>query len=298
MMILIVGGSGVLGRELAGRLLARGEQVRVLTRSPDRARDLERAGAELVEGDLLDRASLARACAGAGAVVAAAHAMLGRGRYRSEAVDDAGNRALIDAARAAGVERFVFVSIYGAAPDHPVDFWRRKYAVEQYLKTSGMTWTILRPSAFMEWHAHVFNGRAILEKGGTTLMGRGTKPRNYVAARDVAAFAVVALTAARLAGRTVDVGGPGDFTADEIAGIYARAAGVTPRVRHVPPAVLRAMSSLAGPFHPGIGRVMYVSSLPDDAFDERLDPAPLLAEFPMELTSMDEFVRERVAESS
>ncbi len=295
-MILIVGGSGVFGREAVRLLLGRGTQVRVLTRSPEGARDLQDAGAELVRGDLLDPASLADACAGAGGVLAAAHSLLGRGRYRSEAVDDAGNRALIDAARAAGVERFVFVSIHGAAPDHPVDFWRRKYAVEQYLKTSGMTWTILRPSAFMEWHAHVFNGRSVLKSGKTTLLGRGSKPRNFVAARDVAAFAVLALTDPRLAGRCVEVGGPGDFTDDEVAALYGEAAGVVPKVRHVPPAALRGVSLVLRPLHPGVSRIMYMGSLGDDAYDERLDPAPLLAEFPVELTSLDAFIREQVAE--
>lgn len=294
-MILICGGSGVLGREVARLLLARGERVRVLTRAPDKAHDLKEAGVELVEGDLLDPASLARACAGAGGVVAAAHSLLGRGRYRSEAVDDAGNRALIDAAKAAGAERFVFVSIYGAAPDHPVDFWRRKYAVEQYLKASGMPWAILRPTAFMEWHAHVFNGKGILEKGKTTLLGAGSKQRNLVAARDVAAFVVLALTDARLVDRTIDVGGPGDFTNDDVAALYGRVAGVTPKVRHVPPAVVRSMSVVLKPFQPGVSRVMYISGLPDDAYDERLDPAALLAEFPTRLTTLDEFVGEQVS---
>jgi uncharacterized protein YbjT (DUF2867 family) len=295
-MFLIIGGSGVFGREAVRLLLERGEDVRVLTRAPDRAVDLADAGAELVRGDLLDPTSLARACAGATGVVAAAHGMLGKGRYRSEAVDDAGNRALIDAAKDGGVERFVFVSIYGAAPDHPVDFWRRKHAVEEYLKTSGLAWTILRPTAFMEWHAHVFNGKAILEKGRTTLLGSGTKPRNLVAARDVGAFAVLALTDPSLAGRTIDVGGPADFTNDQVAALYGRAAGVTPKVRHIPAVVARSMSVVLKPIQPGVSRVMYMSSLPDDAYDERLDPSPL-AEFPVELTTLEQFIDARVTEA-
>jgi uncharacterized protein YbjT (DUF2867 family) len=296
-MYLIIGGSGVFGREAVRLLLEHGEQVRVLTRAPDRARDLADAGAVLVQGDLLDPPSLSRACAGVTGVVAAAHGMLGKGRYRSEAVDDAGNRALIDAAKAAGVGRFVFVSIYGAAPDHPVDFWRRKYAVEEYLRTSGLAWTVLRPTAFMEWHAHVFNGKAILEKGRTTLLGSGTKPRNFVAASDVAEFAVLALTDPRLVGRTIDVGGPGDFTNDQVAALYGRAAGVTPKVRHVPPVVARSMSVVMRPIQPGVSRIMYISSLRDDAYDECLDAAPLAAEFQVHLTTMEQFIDARVTEA-
>ena len=72
-MILIVGVTGVLGRETARQLLAGGYQVRGLTRIPHRAGDLTELGAEIVQGDLIDRASLERACQGAEAVLACGH---------------------------------------------------------------------------------------------------------------------------------------------------------------------------------------------------------------------------------
>ena len=296
-MILIVGGTGVLGREVAIQLLARDERVRLLARTPARLDDFREAGAEVVEGDLVDPASLARACEGVDAVFAAAHAMLGKGDHDSHAVDDVGHRALIDAAVAAGVSHFVYTSILGAAPDHPVDFWRTKYQVEEYLKASGLTYTILRPAAFMEWHAHEFNGKSILESGKTTLLGRGTKPRNFVAARDVAAFVVLALTDPALRDRTLEVGGPQDLTNDQVAQLYGMLAGVRPKVRHVPPPLARGMSVVLKPFQPGVSRVMFMASLPDDAFSEHFDPGPLLAEFPLQLTTPEDFVGERVAEA-
>ena len=86
---------------------------------------------------------------------------------RQKRVDDRGHRALIDAARSQGVKRFVYTSALGVSPNHPIDFYRAKYAIEQYLQASGLEHVILRPSAFMEWHAHMFNGKSILEKGRT-----------------------------------------------------------------------------------------------------------------------------------
>ncbi len=296
-MILIVGASGALGREVVTRLLAGGEQVRVMARAPAKVEDLKRAGAEVVQGDLVDAPSLLRACTGADRVFVAAHAMLGKGDHDSRAVDDVGHRALIDAAVAAGVSRFVYVSILAAAPDHPVDFWRTKFGIEEYLKASALSYTILRPSAFMETHAHTFCGKSILESGKTTLLGKGTKPRNFVAVRDVAAVAVLALTDPGLQNRTIEIGGPGDFTNNEVAALYGELAGVTPKVRHVPPAVARGMSVVLKPFQPGVSRIMYLNSLPDDAFSECFDPGPLLAEFPLQLTTLEEFVGERVAEA-
>jgi hypothetical protein len=57
------------------------------------------------------------------------------------------------------------------------------------------------------------------------------------------------------------------------------------------------MSVVLKPFQPGLGRIMYMNSLPDDAFSEHFDAAPLLAEFPVKLTTLEDFVGERVAEA-
>ena len=290
-MVLVIGATGVLGRKVVARLRADGCPVRAMARTPSKAADLGVLGAEVVQGDLTDPASLARACAGATAVVAAAHGMIGRGRNRSEAVDDAGHRALVAAARASGVDHLVYVSALGASPDHPIDFFRTKHAIEDHVKASGLAWTILRPSAFMEWHAHAFNGKGILQRGRTTLLGRGTKKRNFVAAGDVAALAIRALGDPAMRGRTIEIGSPGNYTDLEVAALYGAAAGVSPRIRHVPPAVLRAASVLLRPVAPGVSRVMRLSALPDSAYDATFDPAPLLAEYPMRLTTLEEFVR-------
>ena len=127
-MILIVGATGVLGSALSKRLLENGEQVRAMTRTPEKAAELQAMGAEIVRGDLRDPASLRRACAGAQKVVASAHSVLGRGTAASKYVDGQGYKDLIDAAQSAGVAHFVYVSAYGVGPDHPTPFMRFKYA--------------------------------------------------------------------------------------------------------------------------------------------------------------------------
>lgn len=106
-MILIVGGTGNLGQIIARRLLLAGEAVRVMTRNPGSAATLADAGAEIMQGDLRDTISLTRACEGATAVIAAANAILGRGKMASVHVDDRGNKNLVDAAVNAGVQQFV-----------------------------------------------------------------------------------------------------------------------------------------------------------------------------------------------
>jgi uncharacterized protein YbjT (DUF2867 family) len=106
-MILIVGASGKLGQEIARWALKEGKPVRAMSRKPgERLASLEAEGSEVVEGDLRDRASLERACAGANQVVASAHSVFGRGRERSVLVDDLGHKDLTEAAKKASVHQF------------------------------------------------------------------------------------------------------------------------------------------------------------------------------------------------
>jgi NADH dehydrogenase len=294
--ILVVGATGALGRPAVKLLRERGAAVRALCRHPGQAADLAALGAEPVSGDLTDPASLQRACRGATRVLACAHGLLGRGRWRSEAVDDAGHRALIAAAREAGVERFVYTSALGAHDGHPIDFFRTKAAIERAVHDSGMACAILRPSAFMEHHVHNFNGKGLLEKGKAQLIGAGTKPRNFVAGSDVAALAVRALLDEPLPFTTLDIGGHDQFSNLDIVRLYAQAAGVEARVSHLPAGVARALAVLARPLHPGLARVMRLLSLPDDAFEERFDDAAALeARFGLRLKRVPQFVQEQVA---
>lgn len=296
-MILIIGASGLFGHETTKQLLARGEKVRLLVRNPAKVEDLKQMGATVIQGDLIDSPSLTRACQGIDSVFASSHSVLGKGKYKSENVDDAGNRALIDAAMAANVSHFVFVSIRSVGPNHPDDFFRTKYKIEEYLKASGLSYTILRPSAFMEMHVHDLNGKSILEKGKTTLLNKGTKLRNFMAVRDGAKFAVLALTDPRLKNRTIEIGGPQNLTNNQVAELYGKIAGIQPKVSHIPPFVAKIMSFIIKPFHPGISRILYRASLSDDAFNEVFDPTTMLQEFPMKLTTVEEFIQERVAET-
>lgn len=293
-MILIVGATGVVGQRTARLLLAEGHRVRAMTRDDRRAHELRQQGAEVVVGDLLDRRSLDRACEGVLQVFAAAHALTGRGRYRSENVDDAGHRSLIDAAAAAGVRRFVYTSVLGASPGHPIDFFRTKHAIEQHLARSGLEWVVLRPAAFMEWHAHRFNGGPLLRYGRTVLLGAGTRKRNFVAAADVAQLAAMALVEPRMAGQIVEIGGPGNFSDTDVSRLYARLAGMEPRLFRLPRPLLARLAGLFRPIHPGISRVMRIASLDDASHDETFDCARLLDRYPMRLTQLEDFVQEQV----
>jgi len=293
--VLVVGATGALGRPVVRLLRERGIAVRAFSRHPEQAADLAALGADVMAGDLTDASSLQRACSGATRVLAAAHAIMGRGRWRSEAVDDLGHRDLIAAARAAGVARFVYTSALGAAPGHAVDFFRTKHAIEQVLAASGLDAVVLRPTAFMEHHVHNFNGKAVLDKGKAQIIGPGTKPRNFVCAADVARFAVRALLEDPPPFRELAIGGHGNHGNAEVASMYARAAGITARASHLPRGVARLIATVARPVHPGMARIMTLLSLPDGASDERFDgAAELEARYGIPLMRIEDFVQRQV----
>ncbi len=293
--VLVVGATGALGRPVVKRLLQRGVAVRAGCRHPGQAADLAALGADVVACDLTDSSTLAQACSGVRRLLAAAHGILGRGRWRSENVDDAGHRSLFDVARAAGVERLVYTSAYGAGPNHPVDFFRTKYAIEHALAASGLDSVVLRPTAFMEQHAHEFNGRLVLEKGRARLIGAGSKPRNFVSADDVATFAVRALLEDPPPFRVLAIGGPGHYSNSQVAELYAVAAGVELRVSHLPGPVAALLATITRPLHPGIARVLRLMSLPDDAFSERFDGADALQrDYGVQLKTLHDFVHQQV----
>ena len=292
-MILVVTANSRLGDAVARQLLADGRPVRGLVRSPEKGAALAQLGAEIVTGDLRDSDSLRRACQGATAVVAAAHSLLGGWGNRSSLVDEKGHCDLFDAAQAAGVSCFVYISGLDAVPDHPVPFLRHKAAVEQYLQRSGLNSVIVRPSAFMETHAHQLIGEPLLTKGKVSILGQGDSPRNFVAVPDVAKFVVMALDGERVSDRIIEVGAPGNYSNNQVARLYAEVIGRPVKVSNLPAPMVRMLSLLVRPFQPGLSQVMGWA-LHTDSHDASFDPTPTLAKYPLSLTTLPEFVRAQV----
>jgi uncharacterized protein YbjT (DUF2867 family) len=293
-MILIVTANSRLGDATARQFLEDGRSVRGLVRSQEKGADLARLGAEIVIGDLRDPESLRRACEGVTTVIAAAHALLGGWGNTSAAVDKKGHCDLIDAAKVAGVDHFIYTSGMDADPNHPVSFLRQKAAVEQYLRRSGLDYTIIRPTAFMETHAHQLIGQPLLEKGKVSILGQGDSPRNFVAVNDVARLIEMVLDNPQAKGEIVEIGGPDNYTNNQVAQLYAQAIGNEVKIGNVPRPVVRILSAVMRLFQPGLSQVMG-RALHEDSHDNSFDPAPTLQKYPLELTSLETFVAEKVA---
>lgn len=274
-MILVAGGTGLLGHDVVGRLTRRGLAVRVLTR--DLAHGRAALGpladeVELVAGDVRDGSSLRAAVAGADTVVAAVQGFGGREAGGIRAVDRDGNRNLVRAAAAAGVARYVLLSIHDASAADPLHLGRAKAAVEAELLATRMTPVIIRPTAYMETWAGIVGG-PILASGRARVFGRGRNPINFVAASDVAAVVEDAVTDPVLGGRTIEVIGPENLSLDDIVERFSAALGRPIPSSHVPRTVLRALSIVLRPLRPVLADQI-AAAIVLDTIDRTARPGP------------------------
>jgi uncharacterized protein YbjT (DUF2867 family) len=290
-MDLIISGTGRVGGAVARALLAEGAPVRAGARDPDRLADLRALGLDIARVDMTRPMTLGPALKGVKRVVATAHAMNGKGGNGTRQVDLLGNRALIDAARHAGVERFVFISAQGVRADHPEEFYRYKFATEAHLRASGMPFTILRPSALMEFWGELIGG-PVLTTGKATLYGPGNRPLSFISERDVVAFCLMALRG-ELGNTTLTLGAE-NHTHTQIAQLYARAAGRQLRLSHIPVPAMSVMATLIGPLNEETGRLIRAAAAM--AVDDlTFDPTELLKAYPRRLVTFEEVAREAVA---
>ncbi len=248
MTVVVAGGAGTLGRLVLTELQAAHQPVRALVRDATTARQVLGGDVEIVAADVREPATLRPALAGASVVVSAVHGFLGRRGDGPQAVDRDGNANLVNAAREAGAH-VVLVSVVGAEPDSPLDLFRMKFAAEQHLRTSGVPWTIIRATAFLEtWISVLQQTRG--RSGRPLVFGHGQQPIAFVSARDVAAVASEAATDPRMRGRLIEICGQQQLTMSELAEAVQTAAGLDAPPRHLPRPLLRLLAATASPISP------------------------------------------------
>jgi len=184
--------------------------------------------------------------------VSAVHGFAGPGRVTPKSVDRDGNANLVAAAKTAGAD-VVLMSVAGAAPDHAMELFRMKAAAESNLCASGVRWTVVRASAFLELYLELLY-RSAGKSGRPMVFGRGDNPINFVTATEVADAVVGAVLDPSVRGRVVEVVGPRDLTLNELAAICQRDRATVGRgtmdratvgkgPRHLPRAALRVLAA-------------------------------------------------------
>jgi uncharacterized protein YbjT (DUF2867 family) len=292
-MVLVAGSTGFLGREICRRLRGRGVAVRALVRSTSDqmvVAELDALGAETVVGDVKDRASLDAACRGADTVISTVTTTRSRAPGDSlESADHGGQLGLVDAAQSAGVRRFVFVSFSGGISGQDA-LTAAKRGVEARVRVSGMTYTILRPSYFMEvWLGPHLAFDAANAKA--RVYGTGDNPISFISRDDVAEFVVHALDNPLARNATIELGGPEELSPHQVIRIFEQVGGRPFDVQYVSEAALEAaQASATDPLQQAFASLSLSYA--------RGDAIPMdgtLRQFPIALRSVAEYARSVLA---
>jgi len=293
-MILIVGATGLLGGMITRQLLAQGKTVRILVRqnSPSvalapqgmatAAQALIDAGAQPVDGDLKDPASLAAACVGIDTIITTANAAMREGEDTFDRVDLNGTKNLIDAAKAAGVRHFVYTSTFGSAPNHPNPLLDAKGQCEVYLKASGLTYTILKPGPFMEMWLGVIIGIPLRAGQPVTLVGEGARKQAFTAMDDVVAYAVAAVENPRAYNQEILIAGAPPYSWTEAVAAVERVVGQPIPICYVQPGEAIPLVP------PAMGGMLSALEMADSIIDMQKTAAT----YGIALTSVDAFARQ------
>ncbi|MFE2287452.1 SDR family oxidoreductase [Streptomyces sp. NPDC059443] len=221
-MIVVMGATGATGNALLHSLLALGAPVRALTRTPDRpipgTTGAHRPPVEVQYADATDPHSLRTAFKGAGRLFLA---------MANSPVQVELETRVIDIAAEAGIGHIVKISAPAAEADSPVAVSRGHHAVEEHLRASRLTHTILRPYAFMQNLLRL--APAVAQ--GVILGTMGEAPCNYIDCRDIGDVAAAALTRPDIAGGTYTLTGPEAVSHPELASRLTALTGH--RIRYV-----------------------------------------------------------------
>jgi uncharacterized protein YbjT (DUF2867 family) len=221
-IIAVTGATGQQGHAVAKKLLADGWKVRALTRDSNKpaAQELKSLGAEIVPGDMDNRAELDAAFKGAYGVFSVQNFWLPNVGFDGEVRQ---GKAVADAAKAAGVQHLVYSSVGAAHRGMGQKHFESKWIIEQYIHGLDIPYTILRPAFFMDnynWsRPQILNG---------ALIGMGLRPEKgiqSIAVEDIGVFAaLVFANRNQYLGRTIELAGD-ELTELQIADTFTKVIG-------------------------------------------------------------------------
>jgi len=285
---LVAGGTGLLGSEICRLLAAEGKSARALVRptsDQNKVVELESLNVEIARGDLKDRSTLDAACRGARVVISTASSTLSKQEGDSiQTVDLEGQLNLIDAAKVANVSQFVLISFPQVDVEFPLQAAKRK--VEDHLKNSGLAYTILQPTFFMEvWLSPALGFDAV--NATAQIYGSGEHTISWISYRDVAKFAVASLDNPAAHNAVIELGGPEALSPLEVVQIFEKMTGRKFDVQHVPEEALKEQRDMASdPLQQSFAGLMLYYSRGDT-----INMQQTLQKFPVQLTFVKDYAQ-------
>lgn len=232
--VLVAGSTGYLGRFVVKACAAHGWFVRALARSPEKLDDLRDQLDEVVVGEVTRPETLAHVCDDIDVVFSSVGITRQKDGLTFRDVDYQGNKNLLDVALRAGVERFVYVSVFDGPRLRHLDIVDAHEAFVDELRASDLAYAVLRPTGYF---SDMGTFLEMARKGRVYLFGKGRNRTNPIHGADLAVACVEAMEGAS---RETDVGGPLIHSWREIAELAFAAVGKPPKITCVPAWVMKA----------------------------------------------------------
>ena len=245
MKVLLGGAFGHLGTDVLKALVDAGHEViaaDVVTR------ELDFGGFTPLKIDLTDREAMKGCCDGVDVVVTTVGLTKASETLTPEMVDFGANKNLLDEAIAAGVKNFAYVSVLKASKGAHIPMLGAKAKMEEYLKASGMTYAIFRPTGYFYDTAHIFQPK--VEEGKVSLLKTKEPVRCNVI--DTTDFADAIVKHMCDENKEYDVGGKETYTYEEIANMFFEAAGKEPKITYAPSFLFDLIIAMAPKWRKGV----------------------------------------------
>ncbi|RUR79213.1 SDR family oxidoreductase [Chlorogloeopsis fritschii PCC 9212] len=290
-MFLVTGATGGIGRRVVRLLREQAMPVRAFVRLTSRYGELEHRGAEIFIGDLQQEKDIQKACQSVQYVIST-HGSDGN----PLALDYRANIELIDQAKANGVQHFVFVSVLGADrgyEDAPV--FKAKRAVEGYLESSGLNYTILRPAGLASNLLPL--AERFRETGLYLLIGDPKNRTSIVSTDDLAKMVVDSVTIPAACNQILPVGGPEILSREDIPRILGRIFNKEPLIINPPMFVIDGLRNVLGFMNPQAQKNLgtFRTLLANEFFCTKEEIANLEAIFGFKLEPLENFLRRYLA---
>jgi uncharacterized protein YbjT (DUF2867 family) len=291
-LTLVAGSTGKVGGKICALLASEGRPFRALVRpasDPAKVDALRELGAEVVVGDTEQPDTLGQAMDGAAHVVTTASTFPADQRPNAiDLVERGGTCNLVDAAAAAGIRRFVHLSLLETPTTYPHQ--QAKLAAEQYVKQSGLEYAIVKPGLFVDvWFSPPLGFD--LAGGTIQIFGDGMATHTWICTDDVARFCVWALDADEARNASIELGGPDIVSQLDILGMYEELLGTRLARNYLPAEQLERMHAEGQtPLDVSLAGVML-----NAARGGYVDAAEISSASGIRLTPMREFVAGQLA---
>jgi uncharacterized protein YbjT (DUF2867 family) len=231
--VLVAGSTGYLGGFVVRELKARGHFVRALARTPEKLAPVRGSIDEIVRAEVTEPQTLGQVCAGIDVVFSSIGITRQKDGLTFRDVDYQGNMNLLRAAIKAGVEKFIYVSVFNGPNLTHLEIVKAHEDFVDHLKQSGIGYTVIRPTGYFSDMGSFLD---MARKGRVFLIGRGHNRTNPIHGADLAVSCVDALEGKR---RQINLGGPDVLTYRQIAGLAFEVLKRPVRVCSVPVWLMR-----------------------------------------------------------